>query len=578
MWSSPGSVQGGMAVAAPAVSGIPAAGMFAGMDARLLQLLSAAGGSRQLTAAPGQVLMRVGECEDSLYVLDSGVVEVVKEVGSGQHPFLRVMCGPNYFGEACALGLRQARTATVRAATECRVRVVLGHILRSLLRCFPREQLCFLQEAKARLSSLAAWECPAQQRLLTPFSISKQGFSVASITGSATSFSQGSSSATSCRPSDTAPSEQGGLHMSSSASNSDGRLSATSLPPRPSSMTSSRPTSSDGSTHSRGHRDAPDQDAGRYGARVHAGDAAGLHRPSQRGALLLPWAPAEPLAERQPGLGGRGRAAAASKSSRQVTDSCSPLGVHDLGPPATARAAVRRQSFASARSSSCASSSSREASRLGVAVLAAACSRAAAPSVAGSHWKEERLHTGRGASPAAPRAVAGPAPRRAAGPRQFGQEQGASELQGSASSWAGVSLDSPELLPRQLGGVPAVPPSSPMRRAGSWRMIQAQPCDSVVIWPGLQHGGGSTARGRSLERSSSSGSSSSRSSGREPLFNGGEVVIYPGVPAALPGAVPNLHPAAASGLPPSGSSRRHGSPLHVGAKREDLTVTPLRGV
>merc|ERR1740138_1224161 len=104
--------------------------------------------------------------DDSLYILDNGVVEVVKDISPGKKPFLRVICGPTYVGEACALGLRPSRTATVRATTVCHVRVLLGHIFRGLLRCFPKDQQRFVQEAKARQASLAVWAGVARQRSL----------------------------------------------------------------------------------------------------------------------------------------------------------------------------------------------------------------------------------------------------------------------------------------------------------------------------------------------------------------------------------------------------------------------------
>merc|ERR1740138_1136168 len=130
--------------------------------------------------------------DDSLYILDNGVVEVVKDISPGKKPFLRVICGPTYVGEACALGLRPSRTATVRATTVCHVRVLLGHIFRGLLRCFPQDQQRFVQEAKVRLASLAVWASIARQRSLTSegaLAVVNEGQQ-----GSTTSWSQGSSS------------------------------------------------------------------------------------------------------------------------------------------------------------------------------------------------------------------------------------------------------------------------------------------------------------------------------------------------------------------------------------------------
>lgn len=188
----------------PPGPGVPAAGAFAETDPQLLGLLSAAGARRKRIANPGDILVSVGESDDSLIILDQGEVEVVRDIFPGQKPFLRTLSGPTYFGEACALALRTSRTATVRARTVCHVRVLLGHIVRGLLRCFPEDQQRFLQEARARLAALAVWEGVARKRNSSPDPSVQQTRASGSheiAGGSTTSWSQGSSLNLSRRPS-----------------------------------------------------------------------------------------------------------------------------------------------------------------------------------------------------------------------------------------------------------------------------------------------------------------------------------------------------------------------------------------
>jgi len=167
--------------------GIPASGAFACTDPRLLQLFF--GTSKQRIAVPGEVFFAKGERDDQLFILSQGDVEVRRDALPGHKPFVRVLRGPSYFGEACALGLRQYRTATVRAQTVCEVRVLLGEAFRGFLRCFPNDQQRFLEEAHARLAALAIWEGVSRKRCTAGL----RARAGSPVPGSTTSWSQESS-------------------------------------------------------------------------------------------------------------------------------------------------------------------------------------------------------------------------------------------------------------------------------------------------------------------------------------------------------------------------------------------------
>jgi len=165
---------------------IPSVGLFAGMEERFLELLWST--SKQRIAEAGDVFFAEGERDDRMFIVVQGEVEVIRSVLPGHKPFVRVLRGPTYFGEACALGLRQLRTATVRALTVCQVRALSGEAARGLLRCFPKGSRSILEESKARLAGLAIWEGVSRKRNL------ELGLGRGSATaGSTTSWSQESS-------------------------------------------------------------------------------------------------------------------------------------------------------------------------------------------------------------------------------------------------------------------------------------------------------------------------------------------------------------------------------------------------
>jgi CRP/FNR family cyclic AMP-dependent transcriptional regulator len=67
----------------------------------------------------GDTIIRQGETGDCMYVLQSGEVEVVKELDGKEHP-LAVRRQGDFFGEMALFG-REVRMATVRARGPVRV-------------------------------------------------------------------------------------------------------------------------------------------------------------------------------------------------------------------------------------------------------------------------------------------------------------------------------------------------------------------------------------------------------------------------------------------------------------------------
>lgn len=74
--------------------------------------------SRPRKLAVGQVIFEEGELGDSLYVISSGEVEVVRKDSKGQPRVLATLTAPQFFGEMSLID-KEYRSATVRAKTDC---------------------------------------------------------------------------------------------------------------------------------------------------------------------------------------------------------------------------------------------------------------------------------------------------------------------------------------------------------------------------------------------------------------------------------------------------------------------------
>ena len=71
---------------------------------------------RKITA--GQVIFEEGELGDSLFVISSGEVEVIRKDAAGKSKVLATLTAPQFFGEMSLID-KEYRSATVQAKTDC---------------------------------------------------------------------------------------------------------------------------------------------------------------------------------------------------------------------------------------------------------------------------------------------------------------------------------------------------------------------------------------------------------------------------------------------------------------------------
>ncbi|WP_414756242.1 ATP-binding cassette domain-containing protein [Anabaena sp. CCY 9910] len=90
-------------------------------DKQLIQLLPQL---KMLTFQPGEIVIHQGDLADKFYILMEGEVEVIQEDGDSEPKLLKRL-GPNsYFGEIGLLH-ETTRTATVRAASDTPIKVIV---------------------------------------------------------------------------------------------------------------------------------------------------------------------------------------------------------------------------------------------------------------------------------------------------------------------------------------------------------------------------------------------------------------------------------------------------------------------
>ncbi len=73
--------------------------------------------SRPRRFSAGQVVFNEGELGDSLYVIASGELEVVRRDGASEQKVIAVLAAPDFFGEMSLID-KEYRSATVRARTD----------------------------------------------------------------------------------------------------------------------------------------------------------------------------------------------------------------------------------------------------------------------------------------------------------------------------------------------------------------------------------------------------------------------------------------------------------------------------
>jgi len=137
-----------LAVLAPRIAALERLGIFAAAPRAVLERLAAA--ATELTAAPGEHVVREGEQADALYVLVDGEVEVTAVGEAGAERRLRTLGPGAYFGEIGLLE-RIPRTATVTALRESRCYRIDGDAFLAALTAAP-PAAAFVEGARAGLA------------------------------------------------------------------------------------------------------------------------------------------------------------------------------------------------------------------------------------------------------------------------------------------------------------------------------------------------------------------------------------------------------------------------------------------
>ena len=107
--------------------------VFGAIRADVLEFLL--GLSRTVQLARGEFFFRQGDPGDTMFVLESGAVEVLKEVADHQPYVLRRLAAGDCFGEMALMDLAP-RSASVRAVEDC---VAIQISTADLLRIYERD-------------------------------------------------------------------------------------------------------------------------------------------------------------------------------------------------------------------------------------------------------------------------------------------------------------------------------------------------------------------------------------------------------------------------------------------------------
>lgn len=102
--------------------------LFGGLGAGAIEVLLAT--ARPVAMGAGDCFMREGELGDTMYLLESGCVQVLKRTANGER-CLRELTAGDFFGEMALLDVNP-RSATVRARSDCRALAIPGTALMDL--------------------------------------------------------------------------------------------------------------------------------------------------------------------------------------------------------------------------------------------------------------------------------------------------------------------------------------------------------------------------------------------------------------------------------------------------------------
>ncbi|MBL8472058.1 MAG: cyclic nucleotide-binding domain-containing protein [Rhodocyclaceae bacterium] len=102
--------------------------MFGGLSAAAIDVVLA--NAQPVAMAAGECFMREGELGDTMFLLESGCVRVIKRTAGGER-CLRELNSGDFFGEMALLDINP-RSATVRAHSDCRALAIPGAALLDL--------------------------------------------------------------------------------------------------------------------------------------------------------------------------------------------------------------------------------------------------------------------------------------------------------------------------------------------------------------------------------------------------------------------------------------------------------------
>lgn len=75
--------------------------IFAGLSRDAIDLLSTEGGHREY--ADGEIIFREGESDDSVFIIESGQVRIIKRHEQKGETMLTILMSGEFFGETCLL-------------------------------------------------------------------------------------------------------------------------------------------------------------------------------------------------------------------------------------------------------------------------------------------------------------------------------------------------------------------------------------------------------------------------------------------------------------------------------------------
>lgn len=121
--------------------------VFEGLRPEALTFLEERLDSRRVAA--GEIVIAEGELGDDLFILESGSVDVIRDLGGPKQRHFAVLRAPDVFGEMSIIEC-QARSATVRTREETRLHVLLSSDLYDLFCDWP-DQYAVLLHRLARV-------------------------------------------------------------------------------------------------------------------------------------------------------------------------------------------------------------------------------------------------------------------------------------------------------------------------------------------------------------------------------------------------------------------------------------------